>query len=209
MRAVAFMAPVEAADLPEYPLTRRDRLDSHYFITWQHRRWLTSEMRLKGAPEARALYFDLICLSQDQNPTGTLPRDMEQLAKLLMVDQAHFARLCAQDFGPLHRWTPCLCDDEVRLYHPHVLETVLDAISRRHQNIARTDAANVRKRQERLRKAVAGLHAEMSKNDAAIRWMDDWLVDQGVGYRSAAIIESAMGAWVRHVQDLKGERRNR
>ena len=51
---------VDMEDLPEYPLNGSVRLDSHWFITWERRRWLNSDMRLKATPECRALYFDLI-----------------------------------------------------------------------------------------------------------------------------------------------------
>lgn len=59
------LPPVSIDDLPEYPLTVEDRLDSHYFMTWERRRWLNSEMRLRGTPECRAYFFDLINISYD------------------------------------------------------------------------------------------------------------------------------------------------
>ncbi|MFP4045429.1 MAG: hypothetical protein ACLFTP_12850 [Rhodosalinus sp.] len=67
------LQPVDAADLPEYPLDGSERLESHWFMTWERRRWLNSDMRLRGTPECRAHYFDLICLSFDHSPIGTLP----------------------------------------------------------------------------------------------------------------------------------------
>ena len=66
-------------DLPDYPLTSDDRLDSHYFMVWERRRWLNSDMRLKGTPECRALYSDLTNIAYDHSPVGTLPDDMEAL----------------------------------------------------------------------------------------------------------------------------------
>ncbi len=65
MLNVAGLQPVPTDDLPEYPLGIEDRLDSHYFMAWERRRWLNSDMRLKGTPECRALFFDLINISYD------------------------------------------------------------------------------------------------------------------------------------------------
>ena len=123
---------VSTDDLPEYPLGIEDRLDSHYFMAWERRRWLNSDMRLKGTPECRALYFDLINIAYDQTPVGTVPQDLETLAKLLLVDPGHFRSLCKLDYGPLHKWTPCICEGgEVRLMHPMVLRSLTEALSRK------------------------------------------------------------------------------
>lgn len=40
-------------------------------MVWERRRWLNSDMRLKGTPECRALYFDLINIAYDNSPIGT------------------------------------------------------------------------------------------------------------------------------------------
>ena len=131
---------VPADDLPEYPLGIEDRLDSHYFMAWERRRWLNSDMRLKGTPECRALYFDLINIAYDQAPVGTVPQDPDTLAKLLMVDAGHFRSLCKLDYGPLHKWTPCICEGgEVRLMHPMVLRSLTEALSRKEDNRAKHD----------------------------------------------------------------------
>ncbi|MEO1952674.1 MAG: hypothetical protein ABGX09_21585, partial [Thioclava sp.] len=105
------LAPVSEID--EYPLTREDRLDSHYFMAWERRRWLNCDMRLKGTAECRAYYFDLINISYDQSPVGTLPTDKSVLAKMLFVDPGHFEQLCRLDFGPLHRWRTVRCEGEL------------------------------------------------------------------------------------------------
>ncbi|RVW00015.1 hypothetical protein EKE94_03275 [Mesobaculum littorinae] len=164
-------------------------------MVWHHRRWLNSDMRLKATEEARALFFDLICLSQDQTPIGTLPDDMELIAKLLHVDQARLERLSDMRFGPLHKWTRCRCDDEIRLWHPMVLEMVQEALSRRENNRASNEAANAKKRRQRLRSTIAGFHADLAKNDAAVLWIDDWLQQHCDGYRTAEWYQRAMAAW--------------
>jgi len=193
----------DAADLPEYPIDRGTRLDSHHFMPWQRQRWLNSSMRLKSMPECRAYYFDLINVAFDQSPIGTLPDDMEQLAKLALCPENDFRKLCDLEFGPLHLWRPCLSEGEVRLMHPHVLLAVQDAIARKEDNRARNEAGNARQRQRRLRSAVAGFAADLARNDAAILWMDDWLNAESVGYRSALEIERAIRAWNNHAIDLR------
>ena len=67
--------------------------------------------------------------------------------------------------------------------HPVVLDMLIEAVSRKEDNRAKMEAANTVKRVQRLRTTVAGLHAEMAKNDAAVKWMDEWLVKQGVKFR--------------------------
>ncbi len=197
---------VETRDLEDYPLGREDRLDSHYFLPWERRRWLNSEMRLKGPPECRAIYFDLICASYDQAPVGTLPDDVEQLAKLAQVPEGHFRALCALEYGPLYKWRPCLSEGERRIYHPMVLRTVLEALSRREDNRARNDAANAKKRRQRLRGQLAGYTPELAKNDAALRFIDEWLLAEGCEYRTASWVERGMAAWSNHILDLQRRR---
>lgn len=189
---------VDVVDLEEYPLGRDLRLDSHWFITWERRRWLNSDMRLKGRPECRAYYFDLICISYEQSPMGTLPEDPEILAKLLFIGDAEFRALCQLPFGPLHRWARCTCEGEVRLYHPMVLQTLNEAIARSEEHRSRSEAGNARQRQFRLRSKIMGYHQDLAKNDAAILWMDGWLEETGCGYRNATWIERSIAAWSEH-----------
>ena len=200
----AFLNPIPAEDLPEYPISADDRLDSHWFMPWERRRWLNSTMRFKGTPECRAYYFDLINIAYDQSPVGTLPNDLDDLAKMLFVDPSHFRALVRLEYGPLHKWRRCLCDgDEVRLMHPTVLRSLTEAIARKEDNREKTEAANMRQRLRRLRITVAGLDTQAAKNDAAIKWMDEWLEKQSFRYRNTTAVEQAMLAWAGHVADLR------
>ena len=88
------------------------------------------------------------------------------------------------------------------LMHPMVLRSLTEAMARRQDHRARNDAANSAKRLQRLRITVSGYHADLAKNDAAVRWMDEWLVKEGCEYRSAAWIERSMQAWSNHIFDL-------
>ena len=203
MQRPQHVQPVSVDDLPDYPLTSDDRLDSHYFMVWERRRWLNSDMRLKGTPECRALYFDLTNIAYDHSPVGTLPDDMDALAKMIFVDASHFKALCALEYGPLHKWTRCLCEGgEMRLMHPMVLKSLTEAVARKEDNRARNEAANTAKRLQRLRITVAGYQADLAKNDAAVRWMDEWLAKEGCTYRGGEWIERAMSAWSNHMFDL-------
>jgi hypothetical protein len=204
--AYSTLHPVPTDELPVYPLDETDRLDSHWFLAWERRRWLNSEMRLKATPECRALYFDLICISYDQSPIGTLPDDVDILAKLLLTEAQHLAALCGLRYGPLHKWERCLCGTEVRLMHPMVLKTLREAISRKEDNRARTEAANSKKRRQRLRDYVAGFHVELAKMDAAILWMDEWL-NERTQYRNRDWVRRAIDAWSAHAIQLGTERR--
>ncbi|MCZ4351547.1 hypothetical protein O4H61_03375 [Roseovarius aestuarii] len=197
---------VAIEDLPEYPLDGSERLDSHYFVAWERRRWLNSDMRLKGTPECRALYFDLINICYDQQPVATLPDDMEMLSKLVYTDRAHFEALCKLEFGPLHSWFRCRYEGRTRLMHRFVYQILTEALSRRQDNRANTERANYAKRIQRLRAKIAGLHVELAKNDAAVSWIDEWLTAQNCIYRETSWVERGMLAWQGHMADLNHRR---
>lgn len=193
---------IDTDDLIEYPLDGTERLDSHYFVPWERRRWLNSDMRLKGTAECRALYLDLLWISYDHTPLGTLPVDIAVLARLLGIDRTHFETLCGMQFGPLHKWQRCRCGDEIRLYHPFILSTVVEAISRKADNRARTEKANRYKRQQRLRSALGTFDPKLVDNDHAVAWIDEWLEANSNGNRTGAVLERALHAWVSHIRDL-------
>lgn len=201
------LALTSVDDLDEYPLSSEERLDSHYFMAWERRRWLNCDMRLKGTAECRALYFDLINISYDQSPAGTLPTDHGVLAKMLFVDRDHFVQLCRLEFGPLHKWRPIRCEGEIRLMHPMVLRSLRGAIALREDHRARSDAANTKKRLQRLRSTIAGQWTDLAANDACILWVDEWLHKQGCEYRTATWIERAIAAWSEHSFSLSALRR--
>ncbi|ADO42360.1 conserved hypothetical protein [Ketogulonicigenium vulgare Y25] len=127
MTAISSLRPVAVDEIGDYPFSVEDRFESHYFMAWERRRWLNSDMRLRGDPECRALFFDLINISYDQSPVGTLPTDHKILAKLLFVTDDRFEQLCRQEFGPLHKWRKFNCEGEIRLGHPMVLKTLNEA----------------------------------------------------------------------------------
>ena len=150
MSGLPSIALVEVADIDHYPLDAAERLTSHFFVTFYHRRWLNSRFRLSAPPMVRGLALDLILISQDQTPVGTLPDDDVQLAALLMLDLREWQALRRAEWSPLYKWVPCLCGTERRLMHPVVLEAVQDAIGRRRKRAEEGEAGRRRKRIERL-----------------------------------------------------------
>ncbi|AEM40557.1 hypothetical protein [Ketogulonicigenium vulgare] len=208
MTAISSLRPVAVDEIGDYPFSVEDRFESHYFMAWERRRWLNSDMRLRGDPECRALFFDLINISYDQSPVGTLPTDHKILAKLLFVTDDRFEQLCRQEFGPLHKWRKFNCEGEIRLGHPMVLKTLNEAVARRAENQARTDAASNIKRLQRMRSMLAGYSKDLASNEAAVRWIDEWLIEQGCTKRSSDWLERAMSAWSGHMHRLSGRGRS-
>lgn len=86
-----------------------------------------------------------------------------------------------------------------------VLKTLREAVARREDNRAKNEAANTAKRLQRLRITIAGYHKDMAANDAAVRWIDEWLQTQGCEYRTSSWLERAISAWVDHHSMLAGK----
>lgn len=204
---LAVIRPVDPATLPVYPLDGTERLESHWFMPWERRRWLNSGMNLHGTDASRIHYFNLINIAYDHQPIGTLPNDLDLLARLLFVDAKHFRAMCALPYGPLHKWELCLCGDEVRLMHPMIVSTLIEAISRKEDNRAKTDAANKSKALQRVRSRLAAIDVQLATNDDAVRWIDGWFDRQGVKRRDDAQYRAALAAWMDHVRRATGRDR--
>ena len=200
---------VSGDDLPEYPFGVEDRLDAHWFFVWERRRWLNSDMGLSGDWDCKAMFFDLINHAYDQSPIGSLPFDMDKLARLIRVDATRFRTLADRPYGPLHNWYPCRCGDDIRLMHDTVVRSLTEGFARRDDNRARNEAANAAKRIQRLRITLASIDRPLSEMDHAVRWIDEWLVDQGCTKRVATWIEKAIRAWMEHRRDMEGYARRR
>ena len=71
---------IDTQELELYPISASDRLDSHYFLQWNLKRWRGSEFRKTCDPEVGWYGFQLFCIAQDGSPIGTLPCDDKQLA---------------------------------------------------------------------------------------------------------------------------------
>lgn len=123
------MRPVDTADLPLYPISAKDRLDSHFFIQWNLKRWRKSEFRQLADPEVGWAGFQLICEAHDESPIGTLPVDERLLARAAGVSIEKWRQLCERAISPLHNWHKVRCDNgEIRLAHPVVQLVSLEAL---------------------------------------------------------------------------------
>lgn len=168
------LRPVEFGSLTEYPIDPDARLDSHGFIQWEYRRWLSSDMRWNGDHECKSIWFELVNLSHGETPVGTLPRDLRRLARMIQpaVDVDRFERLCALPYGPLHGWEPCQCGEDVRLMHPVVLRVVQQAFASRANHAARVEAASHKRRLQRLTEDLGQLAPKLAADPARVRWID-------------------------------------
>jgi hypothetical protein len=167
-------------DLPEYPIDPDARLDSHGFIQWEFRRWLSSDLRWNGTHECKSIWFDLVNLSHSETPVGTLPRDTKRLARMVqpVVDAAHFEALCRLEFGPLHGWVPCHCGEDVRLMHPVVTRVVLGAFASRANHAARVEAASTARKLTRLTEDIAQLVPKIADDARKVRWINSHIEER-------------------------------
>lgn len=171
-------------DLFAYPIPTGERLESHFFITFHHRRWLNSDFRNLADRDVRAVGFDLYCIAQDQAPVGTLPCDERLLAKLTGESLEGWKSLCARPVTPLHNWRRCMTDQgEVRLYHPVVLKIAQDALGLREDHLERKAADRERKRLKDLPGQIirAGGTTRMAEDEAFVIRLDQWLLDHHDG----------------------------
>ncbi|SDI69475.1 hypothetical protein SAMN04488245_12221 [Alloyangia pacifica] len=128
--------PVDTDDLPEYPISASDRLDSHFFISWNLKRWRKSVLRRLAEPEVGWYAFQLICEAHDETPVGTLPTDERLLTEAVGVSLDRWRQLCKRDITPLHNWYFVRCDNgEIRYAHPVVQEVALKALNSRRKSL--------------------------------------------------------------------------
>ncbi|MBB3995293.1 hypothetical protein GGR95_002948 [Sulfitobacter undariae] len=166
---------VSSEPLPEYPISSAVRLDSHGFMAWEFRRYLNSDLRWNASHEVKGLWFELVQLAHEQTPVGTLPADRTRLARMVVpaVDPLAFASLADRPFGILHGWHECECDDgSIRLMHPTVTRVVLEALTRKELNGARTDGASRSRRLNRLGVTLGALAPTIASEAAQIYFVD-------------------------------------
>lgn len=177
MTALQLVTPVSIDDLQEYPIDPDQRLDSHGFVQWEFRRWLSSDMRWNGTHECKSMWFDLVNLAHCETPVGTLPNDPKRLARMVqpVVDRDHFEALCKLEFGPLHGWQQCRCGDDVRLMHPVVTRIVTQAFASRANHAARVEAASQARKLDRLTKDIVLLSAKVAEDPRKVRWVNEFI----------------------------------
>lgn len=174
--------------LPEYPISAESRLDSHYFMQFNHDRYDRSTFRRKSYrdPEVGFYGFELFFKSHGEAPLGTLPCDDEGLAFLLGLSLDKWLGLRERAFNPLYNWERVLCDNgEIRLAHPVVTE-VMEAALRGHQeHKISNETKAVAARRGRLVKTLrdCGCGKDLLEDEFAVGWIDDWLEANHRGQR--------------------------
>lgn len=172
---------VEINGLPVYPISVDDRLDSHFFIAWNLKRWRKSVFRMKAEPEVGWYGFQLFCEAHDETPVGTLPTDEQLLAKTLGITVDHWRTLQSREIKPLHNWSEVRCDNgEIRYAHPVVTEVALEALKSRRTNQASTEA---RKRAKRIKDLTEMIESRIGAGQLlrAPQFVDrfnDWLEEK-------------------------------
>lgn len=175
------MKLVDEGAPPDYPISAQARLDTHYFVPWNLKRWRGSAFRRLAYkdPEVGFYGLELFFLAQDESPIGTLPLDDEAMAFLLRMPVTRWRDLKARPLSPLFGWYRVACDNgQVRLAHAVVTEVALDALDRRDRNQSKNADDRMRRRLKtivgHLRDGVAGGH-ELSQNDEAVNAISDWI----------------------------------
>ncbi len=165
---------VELDQLPEYPIEPDARLDTHEFLRWEYARWLASDMRWNGTHECKSMWFELVNLSYNETPVGTLPNNNRRLARMIQptVEPDRFDALCALPFGPRYGWVPCRAGDDIRLMHPVVTRIVLLAFASRATHAARVEAASNARRLKRLTDDVMQAIPALASDPRKIRYID-------------------------------------
>ena len=179
--------------LPIYPIDAAERLQSHYFVEFHFRRWLNSEARLLADWDVRGVMFDLIMISQDQTPVGTLPQNPKIIATMLgmSVDQLHL--FCARNVSPLRGWVPCLAGGQVRLMHPVVTEMAEKAIwSRRDRESEKAKRAGVKALKDLAERLVAMGCSRQASDRTFVERVDHWLSKNCTGNRTEPMIREAI-----------------
>lgn len=140
---------VDADDIDIYPISADERLDSHYFVMWNLKRWRGSDFRRFGYADPEVGWYgrELFELCQDETPVGTLPADDEALAFLLHMPVSRWRDLRSREVSPLHGWRTVLCDNQQRrLAHPVVTAVALEALRGKKANDAKNADDRMRKR---------------------------------------------------------------
>ena len=177
---------VDADDIDIYPISSSERLDSHFFVPWNLKRWRGSEFRRFGYADPEIGWFgmELFFLAQDETPIGTLPCDDEALAFLLRIPPARWRELNSRDVSPLHGWQRVHCDNgQVRLAHPVVTEVAMDALGSKKRNDAKNADERMRKRLGTIinhLKAIPGA-ARIADMEERVNDISDWIEAQYPG----------------------------
>lgn len=193
------LQPVDAARVFEYPIPVGVRLVTHGWFAFHHTWWRTSDFRRDADDDVRAVFLDLLCAAQDEDPVGTLPVEPRSLAWAVRKSLDDWQRLALRPIPPLRGWQRCVVSDgRQRLYHPKLLEVTLSA-ARAHMD-AETRRFNDRER-KRLKElpdkvVMAGGSQRMAQDAGYIARLDQYLTDTlpAGTTRTVARVRAAMEA---------------
>lgn len=172
----------------EYPISAMERLDSHYFMQFNHDRYDRSDFRRKAYrdPEVGFFGMELFFKSHGETPLGTLPCDDESLAFLLGLPLDRWLSLRDRPFSPLYNWRPVRCDNgQRRLAHPVVTEVMEAALRGHHEHKVSNEEKAIYARRKRLVEVLreCGCREELCGDKLAVAWLDDWLAAHHSGQR--------------------------
>lgn len=196
--AQPYIAAVDSGDLPDYPISAGERLDSHYFVPFNHDRYDRSNFRRLSYrdPEVGFFGMELFFKSHGETPLGTLPIDDDELAFLLGLSLERWRTLRERSFSPLYNWHPVICDNgEVRLAHP-VVQQVMEAALRGHkERVASNEEKAVWTRRKRLVETLQamGCSKELCDDANAVAWLDEWLLEHHAGQRRMPQFQTSIG----------------
>lgn len=187
---------VDTGDLPDYPISSEDRLDSHYFIQWNLVRWRESDFRKKCEPDVGWFGFQLFCIAHGGSPIGTLPCDDVLLAFSLNLPLERWQALLKRDITPLHGWYKVQCDNgEIRLAHSVVTEVSQEALKSKRSNAAKVELRARNKRLLDLREMLVNRigAGQLLKAPEFLEKFDEWLLVKYPGVqRREALIRQAL-----------------
>ena len=172
---------VDVDDIPTYPISADDRLDSHFFVPWNMKRWRKSVFRNLCDPDVGWYGFLLFCEAHDETPVGTLPTDDRLLARALNLSIDKWQSLCRRDISPLHNWSCVMCDNgEIRFAHPVVTEVALEAMRSSRKNRTERDERKRAKRIKDLREMIENRiqASQLLRDPGFLDRFNDWLEDR-------------------------------
>ncbi|MGB0661310.1 MAG: hypothetical protein ACPGNV_14190 [Mangrovicoccus sp.] len=204
MMATPQVKLIDTQELELYPISASDRLDSHYFLQWNLKRWRGSEFRKTCDPEVGWYGFQLFCIAQDGSPIGTLPCDDKQLAFDLNLPLEKWQALIRRDVTPLHGWYQVQCDNgELRYAHPVVTEVAVEALASKRRNASKNADERMRKRlgtiAQNLKVNIPG-GARIAQNEELINRISDWIENAYPG--GSATVKRIQEAWEALSQQL-------
>ncbi|MBE3637479.1 hypothetical protein [Mangrovicoccus algicola] len=173
--------PTSIDALPRYEISHRERLDSHFFVMWNLKRWRGSRFRKHAYKDPEVGFYgrELFDICQDETPVGTLPCEDAEIAFLLRISVPKWRELDGREVSPIYNWHKVMCDNgEIRRAHPVITELLLEALDSKRRNAAKNADERMRKRlgtiAAHLSQKVPG-GARIAASDERLNEISDWI----------------------------------